>query len=250
MTTALFDVQAGFGGSKAGDKDFVTADDWTEEMTRLSISRALVRTAPDDLDKDVPASNEILFKACEGHEDLVPCPVIVPSGGGDLPPEDEQAADMIARGAGAACVRPRKDCWNLKEWLSSALFSALEERALPAYCIEGEVTLEELAGLAERHPRLPFILAGVEYRSQRVLVPLLETFPNVHMSIGSNLAVHGGVEQFARRVGPERLLFGTGFPDAEPMMAVTMLAYADLSGEEKALIGSGNMERLLGGISR
>ncbi len=180
----------------------------------------------------------------------MPCPTVVPSGAYDLPAEGEQVADLVARGAGAASVRPKKDDWPPAEWACGRLFCALEDRRVPAFCLEREVTPEELADLAGWHPRLPFILAGVGYRSQRILVPLLESFPNVFLSVGSNYTVHRGIEQFVEKVGAGRLVFGTGFPDVEPMMAVTMLTYADVSDEEKALIGSGNMERLLQGIER
>ena len=49
-------------------------------------------------------------------------------------------------------------------------------------------------------------------------------------------------------VGADRLLFGTGFPDAEGMMAITQLMYADLADEQKRLIGAGNLERLIGEV--
>ena len=276
MTVPLFDAQAGFGGSDPGDKEIVAAEEWLEEMGRLEISRALVRTAPDGLDSDVPAANRALFQACEMGTRrscaesgpgalpkakarsksnrrvpiLVPCPTVVTSGGYDLPTEEEQVADFVARGAGAAFVRPKKDGWLLAEWACRRLFGALEDSRVPALCLEREVTPEELADLAGRHPRLPFILAGVGYRSQRVLVPLLESFPNVFLSIGSTYTIHRGIEQFVEKVGAGRLLFGTGFPEVVPMMAVTMLTYADVSEEEKALIGSGNMERLFQEIER
>ena len=46
------------------------------------------------------------------------------------------------------------------------------------------------------------------------------------------------------------MLFGTGFPVSEPMAAITYLMYADLSTEQKALIGSGNAQRLLAEVRR
>ena len=77
-----------------------------------------------------------------------------------------------------------------------------------------------------------------------------ERFGNVHLSLGSPLTVHGGVEHLVATIGPKRLLFGTGFPAADPMPAVTMLTYAEIGEADRALIGSGNLERLIGGIAR
>jgi predicted TIM-barrel fold metal-dependent hydrolase len=49
-------------------------------------------------------------------------------------------------------------------------------------------------------------------------------------------------------VGPDRVLFGTGYPETEPMAAVTQLMYADITESDRAAIGAGNLHRLLGGV--
>ena len=82
------------------------------------------------------------------------------------------------------------------------------------------------------------------------MLPLLATFHNVYLSIGSNYTVHKGIEQFVEKVGAGRLLFGTGYPDVEPMMAVALLMYADIPEDARQHIGAGNFERLIGGIQR
>jgi uncharacterized protein len=249
-TIRLFDVQAGFGGVPKGKIGAVGPDEIVEEMQRLEIARALVRTLPDELIHDVPSANETLFKACRQHSMLVPCPILIPNGGRDLPSEADQVAEAIERNAGAAFVRPEADYWNTEEWACGNLLSALENRRLPAFCHTNKLSLDTIADLAGRYPGLPFIAAGISYRSHRILVPLLKAFRNVHMSIGNPYTVHNGIEFLAKEIGPERLLFGTGFPDAEAMPAVTQLLYADVSAEAKELIGSGNMERLTGDVER
>ena len=88
------------------------------------------------------------------------------------------------------------------------------------------------------------------YRSQRMLVPLMKVFPNVYLAVGSPYSVHLGLESMAGRVAAERLLFGTGFPDSEPMASITMLAYSELSDADKQRVGAGNLDRLMGGIRR
>jgi hypothetical protein len=249
MTLRLFDVQCGFGGAKPGHQP-VTADELLTAMDRLQVDRALVRLTPDDLDGDAPASNELLFAAAKDDARLVPCPVALPADCGDVPEEDRQVASLVARGAGAVCVRPALDCWSLSPWASGRLFAALAERRLPVLCMQKQVSLDDVARLAAAHPQLPLIVAEGQYRQLRVLLPLLEAFANVHLSIGSNFCVHDGVERLVEKVGPERLLFGTGLPEVEPMMAVTLLAYSGLGGREKRLIGAENLERLNAGVRR
>jgi len=250
MPIPLFDVQTGFGGAKTGQPVPLPPEELLDEMERLSIDRALVRTVPDELERDWPAANAMLFDACESQPAWTPCPVVVPATADDYPPEEQQVAEHIARGAGAAWIRVAKDFWNLCDWVCGPLLRALEARRLPVFCLERDVTVEQVADLAARCPDLPILFAGVDYREQRTLLPLLRSFPNVHLSLGNNYTMHGGIEQFVAKVGADQLLFGTGFPDAEPMGAVTQLTYADVSDADKAKIGSGNVERLLEGIVR
>ena len=246
----LFDAYSGFGGNKPAQRRPVGADEWLAEMSRLSIGRALVRTAPEELDSDYAASNDALFGACENRAALVPCPILIPNTADDAIPEDRQVEAVLAGGAGAACLRPKRDHWTLSEWVCGPLFAALERRKLPAFCREGEFSLAQVAELAGRYPRLPLILAGVGYRSQRVLLPLLETFGNVHVSIGGAFSIHRGLEQLVWKVGPERVLFGSGFPASEPMAAVAQLMYSEVSESQRELIGAGNLSRLVGEVQR
>jgi predicted TIM-barrel fold metal-dependent hydrolase len=198
------------------------------------------------MDGDVVRSNAMLFAAAGGDERLVPCPVVLPAALGDVDGEGEQVAGFIARGARAVRIRPATDGWSMEPWCAAALFDALAAHRLPVVCDPKHVTTEQVAVLAGRWPDLPLIIAGAGYRQMRMLVPLMKTYANVYLSIGSNFTVHRGLESLAARVGAGRLLFGTGFPDAEPTMAITQLMYADLDDEQKRLIGAGNFQRLIG----
>ena len=246
----LFDIQTGFGGANRAEAYIVTADEWLQTMTQLEIGRALVRFEPDALDVDCVMANEIVFAACQGRSDLVPCPVALPATGGDVPPEDEQLDGFIRRGAGAALIRPGHDDWQFLPFVYGNLLNAFAVRRLPVYCLERYLPVLQIAELAGRYPDLPIILAGVSYRSQRTFVPLLQTYANVHLSIGSNFTIHRGLEHMVGLGLGAQLLFGTGFPAAEPMMAITQLIYADLTDAQKADIGARNFERLLAGVIR
>ena len=247
MDINLFDVQAGFGGAASGTR-VVPVEALTAAMDRLAIARAVVRILPDNLDGDLVRSNAMLFDAAAGDDRLVPCPVVLPAALGDVPAEAEQVETAIAAGARAVRIRPGKDCWSIEPWCAATLFGALQARRVPVICEQAHVTTEQVAALAAAWPDLPLIVAGVGYRQMRTLVPLMKAYPNVFLSIGSNLTVHRGLECLAERVGADRLLFGTGFPQAEPMMAVTQLMYADLDSGSRQRIGSENLERLLGEV--
>jgi hypothetical protein len=246
----LIDVQCGFSGARRGESRIVTADECLEMTGRLKIAGALVRTEPDDLSIDIELSNRLLFDACKAAPSLVPCPVVVPDTAGDLPSAREQVDAHIRAGAGAALIRPSVDHWDLAPWVADGLFEALAARRLPLYCVTRYVSLAQAAEVAGRWPGLPIILAELPYGCQRVLYPLLERFGNLHVSIGAVLANHLGLEDLVRRVGAGRLLFGTGFPRFEPMMALTQFTYAELSEHDRVAIGAGNWRKLWSEVKR
>ena len=246
----LFDAQTGFGGARPGQPWVPSVEELLGHMERLSIARALVRTEFEEMDTDPMFSNQALYAACAQHENLAPCPAVVPTGHGDVPSEREQVDELTANGGGAAVLRPKLDGWSTAEWCAGALLDLLEERRVPALCRAPDLGFDAIADLALRYPELPIVLFHVGFRSQRMLVPLMRSFGNVYLSVGSPYSVHLAMESMVGHVGAERLLFGTGFPYAEPMASITMLTYSELSESAKRLVGSGNLERLIGGIRR
>ncbi len=246
----LFDAQAGFGGGRRGEGWIPSAEELLGHMERLSIARALVRTDFEGMDCNVPLSNQILYETCAGNKSLVPCPTVLSATGGDVPSETEQIDELIRNDGGAVTVRPEQDSWSIAEWCSGKLFSGLRERRVPVLCRQSAFEFETIAELAGRYPELPIVLFQVGYRFQRTLIPLMKKFDNVYLSVGCPYSVHRGLEQMTELVGADRLLFGTGFPASDMMPGITMLTYAELSDADKQLIGSGNLERLIGGIVR
>ena len=246
----LFDAQAGFGGGRPGHPWLPSAEELLGHMERLSIARALVRTDFEEMDSDPMFSNRLLYEACAQHASLVPCPVVLPQGHGDVPSEQKQVEEAIARGSGAVTLRPGVDGWSTAEWCAGTLLGLLEERRLPVLCRNSALEFEAVADLARRYPWLPIVMFHLGYGSQRTLVPLMKAFPSVHLAVGSPYSVHLGLESMAGHVGAERLLFGTGFPYAEPMASITMLTYSNLSDADKQLVGADNLDRLIGGMLR
>ena len=57
-----------------------------------------------------------------------------------------------------------------------------------------------------------------------------------------------GIEEVCKVFGAERLIFGSGMPESSGAAAVTMITYANISFEEKQMIASENLEKLLGGV--
>ena len=122
----LFDAQAGFGGGRRGQPWVPSTEEWLGHMARLSIGRALVRTDFEEMDSDPMFSNRLLYDVCAQHASLVPCPVVLPQGHGDIPSEQEQLDEVIGRGSGAVTLRPGQDGWSTAEWCAGTLLGLLE----------------------------------------------------------------------------------------------------------------------------
>lgn len=250
MTIPLFDVQCGFGSAAPGSREILSAAELLAEMDGVSIERALTRVQPVALEIDIPWSNDHLYAACDGQARFTPCPIVAPNGARDIGSESAQVESAIRRGAGAVTIRPRMDYWSTAPWCSERLFRALETRRMPVLCSLNEVTVDEVAALAGQYAGLPLVLLNVDYRAQRIVLPLLEAFPTVYLSIGTNYIVHRGIEQCVSVVGARRLLFGTGFPDVDVTGHVSQLMYAEIDDDEKRMIGARNLDRLIQGVQR
>ena len=247
----LFDAQCGCLGLDPGKSVPFTEHDLVAEMDRFRIQHGLVRLTPESAYLDLHYANELLYTACRASAGrLIPCPIVAATGGAQPPYETTQIADVLQAGAGAVWIRPATDGWLLVDWMSDALLGPLQEHRVPVLCLERLVNLTDVAGIAGRFPRLPLIFAETNYRWQQALLPVMRRFENVHLSIGSNYCVRGGIEQMVGRVGPERLLFGTGLPDIEAASAICQLMYAEIDEQAKRWVGAGNLERLIGGILR
>jgi predicted TIM-barrel fold metal-dependent hydrolase len=258
----LFDCFAGATGLGSRQREHLPIDDLLGQMQRLDVGGALIRTWPVEVERNWPSANRALYETCAAHDGLVPCPVLIPATARDVPPESEQVATALEAGAGAAWIRPRGNNWPAVDWVCGALLRELNAHRLPVYITEPDLPpdpaghaqrgepLLVVADLAKAYPELPFLLAGFDYRTMRTILPLLRTFPNVHLTTGYNFAMHRGLEFLVDEIGPDRILFGTGFPISEPAMYVTQLMYADLPDAARAAVASGNANRLLEGIRR
>lgn len=94
-------------------------------------------------------------------------------------------------------------------------------------------------------PELIIVAMNVGPHSlERYLRPLLDDFPTLYIET-SHYLVEGLIEEFVARYGPERLLFGSGFPDVCTGAAMLRLAQADIAEDAKVAIAGGNLARLL-----
>jgi predicted TIM-barrel fold metal-dependent hydrolase len=132
----------------------------------------------------------------------------------------------------------------LRDWIDTAL-----AHRVPFFVNTADgMSIEQVADLLQEYPSLRMVLTYADTRpNDRILRPLVESFPNLYLNLAP-IFIDGFIESFVERYGPERLLFGTGYPDSYPGATLLRVCRAEIDEEARALIAGGNLRRLLGEV--
>jgi predicted TIM-barrel fold metal-dependent hydrolase len=189
-----------------------TVSDLMEAMDEASVDRALVLASPPII------SNEFLLDRCAEEPRLLPV-VNIPTGtarpGGAL-------KSFIARGAVALKIHPAMDGEGVDSPRYKALLKTADDLGLPVIihtgCFHTHLLYKDPEqGHAERYSpwftsykNIQFILAHMNFHKPNIAFDLAEEHGNVHMDTSWQPAEVIG--EAVRRIGAERVLFGTDWP--------------------------------------
>ncbi|MGH9469080.1 MAG: amidohydrolase family protein [Terriglobia bacterium] len=102
-----------------------------------------------------------------------------------------------------------------------------------------------MVALVERHPRTPWILAGINYFHElRAAVSLMLRHSSVHLETSCVQGFHA-IEKLVRECGSERLLFGSGAPLQNAAAGLQKVLHARISDADRERILCQNARRLL-----
>ena len=231
-----------------GPADFSAAA-LLKAMERAGIGRALVWHAA-QRDSHPVTGNELLVQSIAGHEhQLTPCWVI-------LPPDTGELGDLDAffRAAGEAGVRafrafPDINRYQLRFTTMHEIFERMIAARIPLVLnVPANVSWDGIYDLMAEMPELIVILTNLGlWGTDRNFRPLLRTYPDVYIETTTYI-VDGGIEDFVKTYGADRMFFGSGFPEAYHGGMMLALAHSDISDEDKQAIAGGNLDRLLGEV--
>ncbi len=223
-----------------------TVKDLREEMEFCNIEKALVYHAAMHSFDDPLNGNDLLLKEIAGCPNLYPTRAIMPPQTGEQPDALTLLLEMKKRDVHALWAFPGDHHYLLNEETFGSLFSVLSERRIPLFALADLVQIGELLRAC---PELTVIAASPgPVPLDRYFRPLVERYPNFYIETSCYM-VDEGIESFCERYGPERMLFGTGYPANYMGSAMLRLAQADIDKHSKQAIASGNLERLLSGVS-
>jgi predicted TIM-barrel fold metal-dependent hydrolase len=245
-----FDCFAAVGRRAGKDPEAPwTTESLLAEMERCQIHGALVFS---HLAKEVHPviGNPAVLDICNNNDRLYPCWVGLPNHSGEFMDPDALISEMSANNVRALKLFPRYYKHAVDEATLGKLLAVLQEAGILLIVDRGEheqtvqIEWEEIAWLCENYPRLPLLLHNVRWESTRRLAPLADRYANLHFEF-SNYQGNRMLEFWCRRIGHERLLFGSEALEKSIGAARAYVDYSDLNTEQRTAIAGGNLQRLL-----
>lgn len=249
----IFDCNACFGVFTVPPPAFAeTAEELLEEMAFCGIHRALVTIAAMREESPI-VGNALVVEALRDFDDLYPSWAILPPQTGEVGSPDALVARMKEQGVRVLWAFPSEHKYLLNGTTFGSLFEVMIERRIPLF-----LSLTENSGglggwalvdaVLRDFPRLRLVVTDHGCWGQdRYFRPLVERYDDVYIDT-ARFELDGGIADFCRAYGPDRLLFGTGYPRNNMGGALLTVAHADIREKEREAILGGNLERLLGEV--
>jgi len=246
----FFDANVCYGPQKIvmPDVDY-SLDALLRRMKEFNIEKALVLHSV-AREHDAAFGNARLMQEIKGIDNLIPVWAVMPHHTGEMDAPEALIEKMTENGVKAAALFPSIGAHNfsLKKWSAAPLLDALAEHKLPVIMgIEQVGGMEGMAEFAMTYPKLTVIAANVNYRTDRILFPAMEAAKNLHIET-SAYKTFFGLQEFVKRFGAERLVFGSGMPAIDPAASVSMITWSGLSLDQQEMIAHGNIERIIGEV--
>jgi predicted TIM-barrel fold metal-dependent hydrolase len=102
--------------------------------------------------------------------------------------------------------------------------------------------------LVTRHPRVNWILAGINYLHElHLATSLMRRYPSVHLETSCVMG-YAAIAKTVQQCGAGQILFGSGSPVQHGGAALSKILHAEISDSDREAILGGNLLRLLGEI--
>ncbi|MBN1399237.1 MAG: amidohydrolase family protein [Anaerolineae bacterium] len=222
------------------------------ELDWVGVEKALVRHELMSAQSPV-VGNRILSELIAGHPRLLGSWAILPPQTGELDPG--RFFDAMAQAeVRALWAFPEEHRYMLNRLTFGAFLDEVSERRIPLFIPRKAGgprpadTYYLLAELLAEYPDLLMVLAAQgAWGEDRLFRPLLERYPGFHLDI-SRYELEGGLAELVARYGPERLLYGSNYPQNAMGGPRLMVARAEMSDQARGSIAGGNLRRLLEGV--
>jgi predicted TIM-barrel fold metal-dependent hydrolase len=219
---------------------------WLDQMARHAIAHAVV--APADAYAAVynEEGNDLLADVVRRYpQQLSGLAVANPWLGPKAASLLEKAFDAGLKGL---FLCPPRQGFRLTESVVDPLLEVCQHRRKPVYAYTGTPICSEpfqLAELARRFPEVTFIMGHAAYPDFWYdVTAALQQAPN--MLVETSCQMTGVLQQAIDAIGPERVLFGSGWPRSKPGIEIMKMQSMGLPAETMEKIMHANASRCWG----
>lgn len=215
------------------------------EMDFCGVRRALVWHIA-QMEASPLTGNPLLAEKIAGQPRLLGCSAILPNQGNEFPPFEEFFQQMRPAGMVGLRAFPLNHHFFLNRVSVASWLDAAAGRRLPFFLsVRWGANWDIAYQLLDEFPQLVCVICDHGcWGEDRRFRPLLERYPNVYIDTAQYM-LDGGIEAFVNDYGPDRLLFGSGFPTNYLGGMMLAIQHAQISPEARAAIAGKNLERIL-----
>ena len=217
------------------------ANEFLSVMKTCDIDKALVFHSSMKYGSPV-VGNKVVIEETQNHPNLYPTWAILPAQTDEQAKAPDFIKAMLNNNVKALYAFPEEHAYILDEVVFGELFEEMVARKIPLL-IKPNWPL--VYSVLSQFPKLTLIAVGHgPHGADRYFRPLIERYQNFYIDTATYLQ-DGGIEDFCRKYGAERMLFSTGYPQnciGGPILRILRACIDDSSRE---LVCHGNIERIL-----
>jgi len=245
MPDAFFDCNLSFGPAAPSIKPCLSFDELDTECQRAGITGGLIKY----IYGEAVLGNSRLSQALaayNGAHTYYGVYTMLPSCTREIPSAHELPAALLTEGFRVIQFQPEKHRYLTHKIAIGDYLEMAQEKKIPVvFDTSLGISLEQIVSLLTDFPKLTSILCYANcWPSDRLLRPLLESFPNLVLDT-TYLLADQGIEEIVNLYSAKRLIFGSGFPTAYIGSHIMVIAHCDISEEDKNLIAGGNLHNLI-----
>lgn len=222
-----------------------TAGDFLSEMDFCGVDRALLWHIA-QLDASPQAGNSLIAAAIQEQPRLWGCWSILPNQAHEFSPFANFLAEMQQSRITALRAFPLDHHFLLNAVAMGSWLEPMAAHRLPLFLsVRHGANWDIVYQVLSEFPDLVCVICDHGcWGEDRRFRPLLERYPHVYIDT-ANYLLDGGIEAFVADYGPERLLFGSGFPTSHFGGMMMAIKHARISEAARAAIAGQNLERIL-----
>lgn len=235
----VFDANVSLGRRHNRRVRIDSVDATIEVMDQSGVGKALTYSAH-AADFDSRDGNDLLMEMIKDQPRLVPQFVCNPAFD-DFDSFSSQVADLKIR---SVRMLPQLHNYPFKDWILEHWLEWLTEENIPIWVAAQDVDPSSFFDTINSHPKLKIVLCEVHYRHAPWALHLLKALPSVRVEI-SRFVITNGIRRLIDIITPDRIIFGSRFPDSAMSPQIYNLHHSGLSNRTLSNICSNNLVRLI-----